>query len=109
MSTAQTLPALSHHVFFWLKNPGSKADTAELIAGIKTLEQIEGIRAIQIAVPASTESRDVIDSSYAVSELLFFDTVEAEQIYQNHPIHHAFIDKCSHLWSKVVVYDSVSV
>jgi hypothetical protein len=30
-----------HHVFFWLKNPGSKDDLAELLTGLNTLKQIE--------------------------------------------------------------------
>ncbi|MEC7471585.1 MAG: Dabb family protein, partial [Pseudomonadota bacterium] len=28
--------------------------------------------------------------------------------YQTHPLHVKFVEQCSHLWSKVVVYDSVS-
>jgi hypothetical protein len=34
---------LAHHVFFWLKNPESKEDLANLIAGIRTLGQIETV------------------------------------------------------------------
>lgn len=101
------LPTLCHHVFFWLKNPASEEDKKNLIAGIQTLAAIEGIKAMHIGEPASTEIREVIDNSYSVSELLFFDSVEAEQHYQKHPLHEAFVKNCSHLWSKVVVYDSI--
>lgn len=100
---------LAHQVYFWLKNPDSKEDQAKLIEGIKTLAAIEQVRGIHIGVPASTEKRDVVDNSYAVSELLFFDNAADEHAYQIHPIHKAFVDNYSHLWSKVVVYDSVSV
>jgi hypothetical protein len=96
-----------HHVFFWLKNPGSDEDRAQLIDGLKTLRQIDVIRALHIGVPASTEKREVVDNSYDVSELMFFATVADQEIYQDHPIHRAFVEKCGHLWSRVVVYDAM--
>lgn len=100
---------LSHHVFFWLKNRDSKEDLNKLIEGLRTLEKIESVRKIHIGVPASTEQRSVVDSSYSASELMFFDDVEGQNIYQEHPIHKKFIEQCSHLWEKVVVYDSIDV
>jgi len=100
---------LAHHVFFWLKNPDSKEDLNKLIEGLKTLRKIETIRKFNIGVPASTEKRDVVDNSYAVSELMFFDDVAGQDVYQVHPIHKKFIEDCSHLWSKVIVYDSIDV
>jgi hypothetical protein len=100
---------LLHHVFFWLKNPNSKEDRDKLIAGLQTLKKIETVRKIHIGVPASTEQRDVVDSSYSVSELLFFDDLAGQKTYQDHPIHQQFIKDCSHLWQKVVVYDSLDV
>lgn len=100
---------LIHHVFFWLNNAGSAADRAELIAGLRTLKQIEVIRDLHIGVPASTEQRDVVDNSYDVSELMFFDSTADQKTYQDHPVHQAFVAKCSHLWRKVVVYDTMAV
>ena len=102
------MPKLVHHVFFWLKNPDSKADLAQLLAGIRGLSQIETVRSIHVGVPASTEKRDVVENSYSASELLTFDDVEGQNIYQAHPLHQKFIAECSHLWSKVVVFDSIS-
>lgn len=100
---------LVHHVFFWLKNPDSKEDLAKLLAGLQTLKKIETIKQIHIGVPASTEKRDVIDSSYHASELMFFDDLAGQKTYQDHPIHQKFIADCSHLWDKVIVYDSIDV
>ncbi len=100
---------LAHHVFFWLKNPGSKEDLNKLIEGLKTLKKIETVRSIHIGVPASTEKRPVVDSSYSASELIFFDDVAGEEAYQVHPIHKKFVEDCSHLWEKVVVYDSTDL
>jgi hypothetical protein len=100
-------PALAHHVFFWLKNPGSVEDLNKLIEGIKTLEKIETVRGLHIGLPADTQKRDVVDGSYSVCELMFFDSPEGEKTYQVHPVHQKFVQDYSHLWSKVVVYDSL--
>jgi hypothetical protein len=100
---------LIHHVFFWLKNPESKEDLEKLLEGLKTLSKIETVRKIHIGVPASTEKRDVIESSYSASELLFFDDLAGQKTYQDHPVHQAFVKNCSHLWEKVTVYDVMDV
>jgi len=100
---------LTHHVFFWLKNRDSKEDLNKLIAGLRSLEKIESVRKLHIGVPASTEKRDVVDSSFSVSELMFFDDVAGQDIYQEHPIHKKFVEQCSHLWESVIVYDSIDV
>ena len=96
---------VAHHVFFWLKNPDSKADKDQLIAGIKTLKKIETVHNMYVGTVAATEKRDVIDMSWSVSELIYFADLDAQAIYQTHPLHLEFIKNCSHLWSKVVVYD----
>ena len=100
---------LAHHVFFWLKNPGSKEDLNKLLEGLRTLEKIETVRKLHIGVPASTEKRDVVDNSYSVSELIFFDDVAGQNAYQVHPIHKKFVEQYSGLWQRVIVYDSVDV
>ena len=105
----QNKKQLAHHVFFWLKNPNSKEDLAKLLEGLRSLRKIETIRALHIGVPADTEKRPVIDSSYSASELMIFDDLAGEKVYQDHPIHQKFIADCSHLWDKVVVYDSMDV
>ena len=108
MSSAHTPPKLVHHVFFWLKNPDSKEDLAKLLAGIRGLAQIETVRGIHVGVPASTEKREVVDNSYSASEILYFDDTAGQKVYQDHPLHQKFVAECSHLWSKVIVYDAVS-
>jgi hypothetical protein len=108
LSTTPPIPRLVHHVFFWLKNPASKEDLAQLLAGIRGLARIETVRSIHVGVPASTEKRDVVENSYSASELLTFDDLEGQATYQAHPLHKQFVDENSHLWSKVVVFDSIS-
>lgn len=97
-----------HHVFFWLKNPGSVADREQLIAGVKTLAAIETVKHLHVGVVADTEKRDVVENSWDVSELMFFGDVAGQNVYQEHPLHQEFIKNYSHLWQKVVVYDAVS-
>jgi hypothetical protein len=94
-----------HHVFFWLKNPNSKEDQQKLLDGLGTLRKIETVKRLYIGVPAETEHRPVVDSSFSASELMFFDDLAGQKVYQDHPIHQKFIADCSHLWEKVIVYD----
>jgi hypothetical protein len=98
---------LVHHVFFWLKDPNSKADIDKLVEGVKTLRNIPSVKMLHVGVVADTEQRGVVDASWQVSELMFFTDLAGQAAYQEHPIHQEFIKNCSHLWAKVVVYDSI--
>ena len=98
---------LLHHVFFWLNNPNSEEDKQQLIKGLKALKGIPTIKEIHIGTLASTEKREVVDTSWDVSELMFFDDEAGQKVYQDHPIHVDFVKNYAHLWKKVIVYDSV--
>jgi hypothetical protein len=93
-----------HHVFFWLKNP---ADAPKLLEGLKTLGKVSQVKQLLIGEPASTEKREVVDNSYHVSELMYFDSLAAQKEYQDHPIHQQFIADYGHLWERVLVYDTI--
>jgi hypothetical protein len=95
-----------HHVYFWLKNPESAEDRQKLIAGLEKLSKVKTIKMFHIGKPADT-NRDVIDSSYSISWMLIFEDKASQDSYQVDPIHLNFVEECKHLWSKVVVYDSV--
>lgn len=103
---AQLKNRFIHHVFFWLKNPESQEDKQKLIAGLQKLTKAKSIDSAHIGVPANT-NREVIERSYQVSWLLVFKTDADQEVYQTDPIHLKFIEECSMLWEKVVVYDSV--
>jgi hypothetical protein len=119
LTLGASLPALSenqkekrvlvHHVFFWLKNSGSKEDLAKLMEGVSSLKKIESLRMVKIGLPAGTTKRDVIDDSYCLSLLTIFDDVNGHDAYQDHPIHTKFVETYSPLWNKVVVYDSMDM
>jgi len=97
-----------HHVYFWLKNPENINNLNQLVEGLKKLSIVSTIKNFHIGKPAAT-NRDVIDNSYSVSWLLLFDNKEDQDSYQTDPIHLKFVEECSHLWSKVVVYDTVDI
>ncbi len=100
---------LRHQAYFWLKRAGSEADRAQLIAGLRTLGEIDLIRELHISLPAATEQRDVVDNSFDVLESMLFNTMADQKAYQDHPIHQKFIAACGHLWDRVVVYDAVDI
>lgn len=97
-----------HHVFFWLHNAASTEDRDKLVDGLKKLAAVKTIRDFHIGKPADT-NRDVIERGYAVSWLLQFDNAADQASYQTDPVHLKFIEECKHLWSKVIVYDSVDL
>jgi hypothetical protein len=103
---AQKKGMFIHHVYFWLNKPGNKEDKAKLIDGLKKLSKVSTIKNHYIGQPAATH-REVIDSSYDVSWLLFFDSAADQDSYQTDPVHLKFIEECSSVWKKVVVYDTI--
>ena len=105
---AQKKGMFIHHVYFWLKNSGNKEDKGQLVEGLKKLSKVKTIKNFYIGQPAATR-REVIDSSYDVSWLLFFENAADQDSYQTDPIHLKFIEECASLWNKVTVYDSVDV
>jgi len=104
-NTGNTSSQVIHHVFFWLKNPGNEQDRKELMQGLQTLRGVKQVKKLLIGTPARTEQRTVVDSTYDVSEMMYFDNAAEQDQYQVDPIHKAFVEKYSHLWEKVVVYD----
>lgn len=97
---------IAHQVYFWLKNP---EDRQKLIDGVNTLKKIKTVRQMHVGIVAGTEKRDVIDTSWGVSLLLFFDNIAGEANYQTDPIHLDFVKNYSNLWTKVVIYDAEMV
>ncbi len=97
--------AFVHTVFFWLNEP-TKENLAKLKEGVLSLSAVETISAGHIGTPASTR-RAVIDHSYDLSLTFIFKDKQAQDIYQDHPLHTSFVENYKHLWSKVQVYDAV--
>lgn len=97
-----------HHVYFWLNNANSIDDRNKLVEGLTKLAEVKTIKTFHIGKPADT-NRDVIERGYAISWFVQFANAADQASYQTDPIHLNFVDTCKHLWSKVIVYDSVDV
>ena len=115
--TVQNKPApqyiganLIHTVYFWLKNPNESAERSAFEVAIKKLmaSNTQGLQS-HLGCPAATEERGVVDNSFSYCYVMTFASEEDEIAYQTDPTHLAFIDEASHLWDKVVVYDSKSI
>ena len=94
-----------HHVYFWLNAPGDAQAREALIAGLRKLTAVPEVLWSHIGVPAESE-RGVVDDSYSVSWLVFLADKAAEDRYQVDPVHLKFVEDCSPLWERVVVYDT---
>ena len=95
-----------HHVYFYLKEPNNAEHEAKLLEGLHKLAKVPAIEYVHIGKPAET-NRSVIVRDYSISWMCFFKNIIEEEIYQTHPIHLDFVKEYSHLWEKVMVYDSV--
>ena len=97
---------LVHSVFFWLKDGLSDDDVAEFRAGLESLSGIEFARGVHVGTPADTPERPVIDASYTFALTVLLDDLGAQDAYQVHPLHKAFIEAHSPKWERVVIYDA---
>ncbi len=97
---------MDHHVYFWLKEEHKNAeDRATFEKGLDSLFQLKGIQGGRWAVPAKVMIRPVIDQSWDYALTMQFESIEAQDAYQEDPEHHVFIDGCKHFWEKVQVRD----
>ncbi|MGW9685131.1 Dabb family protein [Flagellimonas sp. 2504JD1-5] len=99
-------PAFAHTVYFWFKDPDSKADKARFETSLKTfLKNSKFAKTNFIGTPPMA-TRDVVDGSFTYSLIVTFESAEAQEAYQTEQAHLTFIEECKDLWEKVIVYDS---
>ena len=99
----------AHTVYFWFQNPDNMVERDAFEASLSNfLDNSEYILTYHVGVPAATGHRDVVDDSYTYSLLLTFKDKEAQDKYQDEAVHKQFIEETSHLWTKIIIYDSVS-
>jgi hypothetical protein len=97
---------LTHTVIFWLKEGLTQEDRDLFFEGVKTLTTIDSVESSFLGTPASTPKRPVVDDSYDCALSVSLKDLDAHDHYQADPIHLAFIEKCRHLWEKVIIYDA---
>lgn len=96
-----------HTVLFWLKEGTTDEQKQQLIDDCKTyLGPIVTVRRIDVGVPAGTQ-REIVDNSYDVSLVIYFDDKEGHDFYQETVKHLKFLDRNKPHWERVQVFDSV--
>jgi hypothetical protein len=96
---------LIHAVYFWFKAGADPALIAHFEEGLKRLSAIAEVEQAYYGRPANTSARPVVDATFAWALIATFADVAAHDRYQNHPVHHAFLEEFAVLWEKVRVYD----
>lgn len=105
--TMKNNEVIAHYVLFWLNDGLSEQEINDFANFFEELKSIPGIKSLHYGRAADTHPRDVVDNSFTYNLLVFFDTMDEINVYENHPVHLAAIDKYSKFWKKVVVHDSV--
>ncbi len=95
-----------HAVYFWLKPETTPAQVRQYEELALAMSAIPGVKHLWLGRPAATD-RPVIDRSYSYALTVVFSDPAAEEVYQKHPIHDTFREKCGTFWNKVVIYDSI--
>jgi FAD/FMN-containing dehydrogenase len=95
----------SHVVIFWTK-PELPNAADELAAGMeKYLRPIPGVIHFHVGRMV-TSPRPVVDQSYQVALNLVFPDKQAQDVYQVHPLHLEFVEKCfKPNCARAVIYD----
>ncbi|MCP4847088.1 MAG: Dabb family protein [Verrucomicrobiaceae bacterium] len=95
-----------HNVYFWLHQG---ADDSKFEKGAQSLFKIDVVKHGTLGKLAPTPERPVTDKTFQYHLCLEFSSIEDHNTYQQHHQHHQFVEDCSELWSRVVVYDSEPV
>ena len=97
---------MEHHVYFWLKDEHkNEADLKAFEAGLSSLFKLEGLLGGFWAVPAKVMERPVVDQSWDYALTMTFESVAAQDAYQEDPDHHVFINDFKSWWARVEVRD----
>lgn len=99
-------PGLMHVVHFWLDPELSVGDREAFLAGVRGLSEIPTVRELYVGKPAATPSRGVVDNSFDYALVVWFDDVAGHDVYQDHPIHVAFVEAHEAKFARVRVRDS---
>ena len=96
--------AFVHSAYFWFKEGTTAEEIDAFKASSERLREIETVRSFYAGPPADTD-RPVIENSYDYAIVFLFKDLEAQEYYQQHPLHLELIEKHSEMWEKVMVTD----
>ena len=95
-----------HSVYFWLKDDVTPESRDTFMTVLRGLEQIQSVQALELGVPANTP-REVVDNSYDVALLVYFDDVIGHDEYQADQIHKDAIDVFEDWIADIKIFDAV--
>jgi len=99
----------AHTVYFWLANPDNQEDRTAFETSLKKFLNNSAYAKTNFIGTPPRASRDVVDGSFTYSLIATFESADAQQKYQDEAPHKLFIEESSHLWTKVIVYDSTGL
>ena len=99
----------AHTVYFWLANPDNQEDRTAFETSLKKFLDHSAYAKTNFIGTPPRASRDVVDGSFTYSLIVTFESADAQQKYQDEAPHKLFIEESSHLWTKVIVYDSTGL
>jgi hypothetical protein len=95
-----------HSVFFYFKDDCEPdvihSQKEAIIADLGRIEEVWDVRA---GAPAGVQ-RDVVDNDYGMSLHLITENLQTLSMYQQHPLHVAFINNFKMYWKQVKVFDT---
>ena len=97
-------PQFIHSVYFWLKKDVGEEEKVEFLEGLEGLRQIASVRNMKVGLPAGTP-RDIVDNSYSVAMIIYFDDQAGHDAYQDDSLHTSLIEASRELIERVQVYD----
>jgi hypothetical protein len=97
-----------HSVYFWLRPGITDAEREKFNSGVRSLLTISSVRQGWVGAPAATD-RPIIDRSYSCALIVVFDDEAGHDFYQVDAVHDRFRDECAALWTKVQIYDAITV
>jgi hypothetical protein len=99
--------AILHSVFFYFKpEVDSEVIEAQKQAILTELSTISELKWIKAGSPFGID-RDVVDNEYGMSLHLEVESKADLDVYQQHPVHLAFVGRFKPNWSKIRVFDTL--
>ena len=97
---------IAHNVYFSLNDSSPAAKQKMVDACKKYLSKHDGTVFFAAGTLTDELKREVNDRDFDVALHIVFDSLAAQEKYQDAPDHHKFIDENKGNWKKVRVFDS---
>ena len=104
MKKSSKKPLWVHTVYFWLDRTLDSRQINRFRHALQSLEAIPSVRQIAVGKPAPS-ARPAVDVTYDFGLMTVFEGKDGHRVYQEHPLHKAFLEHYKVFWKKVVIYD----